>query len=70
MLSAPSVHINPEIYEDPLVFNPWRWKVKPDMTGGTKQYMAFGGGSRFCVGADFSRVFMALFLHNLVTKYR
>ncbi|KAJ4759456.1 cytochrome P450 family protein [Rhynchospora pubera] len=70
MLSAPSVHVDPEIYEDPLVFNPWRWKANPEMTGGTKQFMAFGGGLRFCVGADFSRVFMALFLHNFVTKYR
>ena len=32
--------------------------------------MAFGGGMRFCVGTDFTKVQMAVFLHCLVTKYR
>ena len=27
MVCPPAVHLNPEIYEDPLNFNPWRWKV-------------------------------------------
>ncbi|MBA0609602.1 hypothetical protein Godav_021624 [Gossypium davidsonii] len=31
--------------------------------------MAFGGGLRFCVGTDFTKVQMAVFLHCLVTKY-
>lgn len=36
----------------------------------SKQFMAFGGGMRFCVGTDFTKVQMAVFLHCLVTKYR
>jgi cytochrome P450 len=35
-----------------------------------KNFMPFGGGIRLCVGAEFSRIQIALFLHNLVTKYR
>ncbi|MBA0609600.1 hypothetical protein Godav_021624 [Gossypium davidsonii] len=31
--------------------------------------MAFNGGMRFCVEADFSKLQMAVFLHCLVTKY-
>lgn len=31
--------------------------------------MAFGGGLRFCSGADFARLQIAIFLHCLVTKY-
>ncbi|MFQ6625005.1 hypothetical protein Gotur_003800 [Gossypium turneri] len=31
--------------------------------------MAFSGGMRFCVEADFSKLQMAVFLHCLVTKY-
>jgi hypothetical protein len=27
MVCPPAVHLNPEIYEDPLAFNPWRWQV-------------------------------------------
>jgi cytochrome P450 len=43
---------------------------KPEITGGTKHFMAFGGGLRFCVGTDLSKVLMATFIHALVTKYR
>ncbi|KAK1684796.1 hypothetical protein QYE76_045720 [Lolium multiflorum] len=70
MVCPPAVHLNPEIYEDPLAFNPWRWQGKPEITGGTKHFMAFGGGLRFCVGTDLTKVLMATFIHNLVTKYR
>lgn len=41
-----------------------------DTNGGSKNFMAFGGGMRFCVGADFSKLQMMVFLHHLVTKYR
>lgn len=40
------------------------------MSPASKHLMGFGGGIRFCVGADFAKVQMAVFLHNLVTKYR
>jgi cytochrome P450 len=33
-------------------------------------FMPFGGGLRLCLGADFSKLFISLFLHVLVTKYR
>nr|CAB3447505.1 unnamed protein product [Digitaria exilis] len=42
---------------------------KAEITGGTKHFMAFGGGLRFCVGTDLSKVLMATFIHCLVTKY-
>ena len=32
--------------------------------------MAFGGGMRFCVGTDFTKLQMAGVLQSLVTKYR
>ncbi|CAL9159629.1 unnamed protein product [Musa hybrid cultivar] len=69
MVCPPAVHLNPEIYEDPLTFDPWRWKERPELTGGSKHFMAFGGGMRFCVGAEFAKLQMAIFLHRLVTKY-
>jgi hypothetical protein len=37
---------------------------------GSKTFMAFGGGVRLCVGADFAKLVMAIFLHYFVTKYR
>ncbi|RVX16706.1 Cytochrome P450 87A3 [Vitis vinifera] len=63
------LHMDPNIYPDPLVFNPWRWK-----DGGskitTKNFTPFGGGIRFCPGAELSKLTMAIFLHVAVTKYR
>ncbi|XP_057477999.1 cytochrome P450 87A3-like [Actinidia eriantha] len=69
MVCPPAVHLNPAKYKDPLHFNPWRWEGM-EMNGASKNFMAFGGGMRFCVGTDFTKAQMAVFLHCLVTKYR
>ncbi|KAI3804328.1 hypothetical protein L1987_25781 [Smallanthus sonchifolius] len=69
IVCPPAVHLNPASYEDPLDFNPWRWK-EMDMKGASLNFMAFGGSLRFCSGADFARLEIAIFLHCLVTKYR
>ncbi|XP_010545860.1 PREDICTED: cytochrome P450 87A3-like [Tarenaya hassleriana] len=69
MVCPPAVHLNPDRYEDPLVFNPSRWEGT-ESNSASKHFMAFGGGMRFCVGTDFTKVQMAAFLHCLVTKYR
>ncbi|KAF3496799.1 hypothetical protein DY000_02057794 [Brassica cretica] len=69
MVCPPAVHLNPDKYEDPLVFNPSRWEESKS-NNASKHFMAFGGGMRFCVGTDFTKLQMAVFLHSLVTKYR
>ncbi|OMO78659.1 Cytochrome P450 [Corchorus capsularis] len=63
------VHLSHGKYEDPLEFNPWRWEGK-ELHAGSKTFMAFGGGVRLCVGADFAKLQMAIFIHHMVTKYR
>uniref|UniRef100_A0A3Q7HKZ1 Cytochrome P450 n=1 Tax=Solanum lycopersicum TaxID=4081 RepID=A0A3Q7HKZ1_SOLLC len=69
MVYSQAVHLNPTKYEDPLQFNPWRWKGI-ELNGATRNFMAFGGGIRYCIGADFAKVQMAVFLHCFVTKYK
>ncbi|PIA49579.1 hypothetical protein AQUCO_01300399v1 [Aquilegia coerulea] len=69
MVCPPAVHLNPAKYENPLEFNPGRWKGM-ESNGASKHFMAFGGGMRFCVGTEFTKVQMAVFLHCLVTQYR
>ncbi|XP_006300459.2 cytochrome P450 87A3 isoform X2 [Capsella rubella] len=69
MVCPPAIHLNPDIYEDPLVFDPSRWEGSK-YTNASKTFMAFGGGMRFCIGTDFSKLQMAVFLHSLVTKYK
>ncbi|KAF5175062.1 Cytochrome p450 [Thalictrum thalictroides] len=65
----PAIHLNPYKYEDPLLFNPWRWKGQGSNTA-SKTFMPFGGGCRLCAGAGYTKLQMTIVLHLLVTKYR
>ncbi|KAL6322222.1 hypothetical protein AAG906_005175 [Vitis piasezkii] len=69
MVCPSAVHLNPAKYNDPLAFDPWRWEGQ-ELHAGSKNFVAFGGGSRLCAGAHFAKVQVAVFLHYLVTKYR
>ncbi|XP_048557836.1 cytochrome P450 87A3-like [Triticum urartu] len=52
MVNPSSIHLDPTVYKGPGEFNPWRWKDTTEPAGGSsKEFMAFGGGLRLCVGA-------------------
>lgn len=70
MVSPMAVHLNPELFEDPLTFNPWRWQDEGKRSAMLRNFIPFGGGVRLCAGAEFTRIQIALFIHTLVTKYR
>ncbi|XP_050108451.1 cucurbitadienol 11-hydroxylase-like [Malus sylvestris] len=69
ILASSALHLNPNIFKEPAEFNPWRWK---DLDSDTisKNFKAFGGGMRQCSGAEYSKAFLAICLHVLVTKYK
>ncbi|KAH6774117.1 cytochrome P450 [Perilla frutescens var. frutescens] len=69
MVSTAAVHLNPATYNDPLEFNPWRWEGV-DTNVASRNFMVFGGGLRVCVGADFAKLQMAVFLHCFLTQYK
>nr|QNS30008.1 cytochrome P450 [Nothapodytes nimmoniana] len=69
MIATAALHLNSTPFEDPLAFNPWRWKELQSNVV-SKNFMPFGVGMKQCAGAEYSRVFLAAFLHVLVTKYR
>ncbi|XP_028805602.1 abietadienol/abietadienal oxidase-like [Neltuma alba] len=69
-----AVHLDENVYRGASDFNPWRW-----MDPGNEEkrnwrsspfYAPFGGGARFCPGAELARLQIALFLHYFVTTYR
>ncbi|KAG2666948.1 hypothetical protein I3760_15G089500 [Carya illinoinensis] len=69
-----AIHLDENVYEGALTFNPWRW-MNPQNEGkrnwrNSPFYAPFGGGARFCPGAELARLQIALFLHNFVTQYR
>ncbi|CAA0384522.1 unnamed protein product [Arabidopsis thaliana] len=68
MIIPSVVHFDPDIYEKPFEFNPWRWEGK-ELRAGSKTFMVFGTGLRQCAGAEFARLQISVFLHHLVTTY-
>ncbi|CAA7017260.1 unnamed protein product [Microthlaspi erraticum] len=68
-MGYPNVHFNPEKYDDPLAFNPWRWKEKDLTAVLSKTFIPFGAGSRMCLGADFAKLLIATFINHLF-RYR
>ncbi|KAH6809336.1 Cytochrome P450 superfamily protein [Perilla frutescens var. frutescens] len=69
-----AIHLDENVYEDPRSFNPWRW-MKPEnqekRNWRSSPYFApFGGGARFCPGAELARLQIALFLHFFLTTFR
>ncbi|CAM0908064.1 unnamed protein product [Alopecurus aequalis] len=64
-----AVHLNAELFEDPLKFNPWRWMDETKRSTLLKNFMPFGVGSRVCPGAEYSKAVVTLLLHVLVTEY-
>ncbi|CAH2064744.1 unnamed protein product, partial [Thlaspi arvense] len=67
-LDSDVVHLDPEIYENPFQFNPWRWEGK-ELRSVSKTFIVFGAGMRQCAGAEFARLQISIFLHHLVTNY-
>ncbi|ONM07655.1 cytochrome P450 family 87 subfamily A polypeptide 2 [Zea mays] len=64
MICSAAAHLNPKVYKNPTVFNPWRWKDRTvESAGGSRISWP---GLRLCVGADFAKLQMAIFLHYIV----
>lgn len=60
-----AVHLDPNLYDEPLDFNPDRWKKMEPNT----YFTPFGGGPRLCAGLELGKLEIAVFLHHLVLKF-
>lgn len=69
VVCSPSVHLDENMYDNPLEFNPSRWKDE-ELNGASKRFMAFGGGNRMCVGADLSKMQTSIFIHYFMTSFK
>ncbi|XP_062181530.1 abscisic acid 8'-hydroxylase 4-like isoform X2 [Phragmites australis] len=65
-VDARSLHYDPAIYDNPTVFDPWRFNedIKP------YSFLVFGAGGRTCLGMNLAKIMMLIFLHRLVTTFR
>ncbi|CAK9267752.1 unnamed protein product [Sphagnum jensenii] len=59
-------HMSPEFFLNPKTFDPSRFGATgpPPFT-----YLAFGGGPHLCIGSEYARTEMVVFLHHLVLNY-
>ncbi|CAI9108181.1 OLC1v1007730C1 [Oldenlandia corymbosa var. corymbosa] len=62
-----STQKEPDLFPDPTRFDPCRFEG-----AGPKaySYVPFGGGPRMCLGKEYARVEILVFLHNLVKDFR
>jgi cytochrome P450 len=63
-------HRLPELWPEPLRFNPTRWDpAGPEYRKpGPHEYLPFGGGPHRCLGAAFATVEMTVLLEQLLTR--
>ena len=60
-------HRNPDIYPEPLKFNPQRWET---LEVDNFEYNPFSAGSRKCIGAGFAMMEIKVVLAMLLQKFR
>ncbi|CAA0838849.1 cytochrome P450- family 716- subfamily A-polypeptide 1 [Striga hermonthica] len=62
-----SIHKDPSLFPDETQFDPSRF----DGSGPVPySFVPFGGGPRMCVGKEFARLEILVFLHNLVRRFK
>ncbi|XP_057420711.1 abscisic acid 8'-hydroxylase 3-like isoform X2 [Lotus japonicus] len=64
-IDATCVHFDPDLYKDPLKFNPQRF----DETQKPYSFIPFGAGPRTCLGMYMAKLKMLIFIHRLVGGY-
>lgn len=58
-----------ELWDEPDVFDPWRWQNEQTRHRARKAYLPFSKGERVCTGAGFAMVEGVLFLAMLVRTF-
>ncbi|KAK6497772.1 hypothetical protein TWF481_012174 [Arthrobotrys musiformis] len=61
-------HTNPDVFPDPLRFNPERWLVE-DTRELEKYFMPFSRGTRICIGLNLAWGELSLALARLIRRY-
>ncbi|KAG8368375.1 hypothetical protein BUALT_Bualt15G0039000 [Buddleja alternifolia] len=61
-----NIHHNPEYFNEPQNFDPYRFEVNPK----PNTFVPFGNGAHSCPGNELAKVEMLILIHHLVTKFR
>ncbi|KAL3679395.1 hypothetical protein R1sor_022351 [Riccia sorocarpa] len=66
MWNTMNSHHDPKFFQDPATFNPSRFEEPPS----SLTYLPFGGGPRACLGNEFAKMEMLIFIHHLIKRYK
>lgn len=69
-IPAYSMHHDPEIYENPEMFDPERFSLEQVKSRHPVAFLGFGDGPRDCVGLRFGRMQSRIGLVTLLRNYR
>ncbi|OCK78132.1 putative P450 monooxygenase [Lepidopterella palustris CBS 459.81] len=71
-MSPYALHRNPDVFNDPLAFNPDRWlETSPEKLNEMKKWWwAFSSGGRMCIGIHLAMVEMTILAAAVYKKYR
>ena len=70
VVSFYAMHRNPELWDDPLTFDPDRFLPERSQGRSRWQYLPFGGGPRSCIGDHFAMLEATLALATIVRAAR
>ncbi len=62
-------HRDPQLWENPDVFDPQRWTPEAEKSRPKFSYFPFGGGPRVCIGNNFAMMEGQLLLATLLQRY-
>jgi cytochrome P450 len=65
-----SLHRNPEVWENPEVFDPERFSAENKEKNNPHGYLPFGGGRRLCIGKNIALMKLKLLLVMLLRRYK
>ncbi|KAL2487735.1 Cytochrome [Forsythia ovata] len=65
--NAPLTHTDPSFFPDEQKFDPSRFEGAGPVP---YSYVPFGGGPRMCLGKEFTRLEILIFLHNIVKRFK
>ena len=70
VISFYAMHRNPELWDDPLTFDPDRFLPERSQGRSRWQYLPFGGGPRSCIGDHFAMLEATLALATIIRAAR
>jgi cytochrome P450 len=68
--SAPTLHRDPRVFEDPLTFDPDRWERTPLRSLPRGAYVPFGVGVRQCIGNAYALTELTVVAVTLLSKWK